>query len=129
MRNGVLLSVRDLHTWFEMRRWGFFHVGYVRAVDGVSFDLRRGECLAIVGESGCGKSTLIRTFLALETPTKGEVVFENRLVSGIEPKHIKWYRSQVGYVQQDPFAALPPFMTIRQILDEPFIIKFINIYI
>ncbi|NLN19318.1 MAG: ABC transporter ATP-binding protein [Firmicutes bacterium] len=119
MRNGVLLSVRDLHTWFEMRRWGFFHVGYVRAVDGVSFDLRRGECLAIVGESGCGKSTLIRTILALETPTKGEVVFENRLVSGIEPKHIKWYRSQVGYVQQDPFAALPPFMTIRQILDEP----------
>ena len=104
MRNGVLLSVRDLHTWFEMRRWGFFHVGYVRAVDGVSFDLRRGECLAIVGESGCGKSTLIRTILALETPTKGEVVFENRLVSGIEPKHIKWYRSQVGYVQQDPFA-------------------------
>ncbi|MGI6611915.1 MAG: ABC transporter ATP-binding protein [Limnochordia bacterium] len=119
MRNEVLLSVRNLHTWFEMRRWGFIRVGYVRALDGVNFDLRRGECLAIVGESGCGKSTLVKTILGLETPTKGEVVFENRLVSGIEPRYIKWYRAQVGYVQQDPYAAVPPFMSVQQILDEP----------
>lgn len=119
MRSEVLLSVRGLHTWFEMRRWGFVRVGYVRALDGVSFDLKRGECLAIVGESGCGKSTLVKTILGLETPTKGEVVFENRLVSGVEQRYIKWYRAQVGYVQQDPYAAVPPFMSVQQILDEP----------
>lgn len=119
LQRNVLLSVRDLHTWFELRRWGFVRVGFVRALDGVSFDLRRGEALAIVGESGCGKTTLVKTILGLNVPTRGEVVFENRLVSGIEPRYIKWFRSQVGYVQQDPYAAVPPFMTVQRILDEP----------
>jgi peptide/nickel transport system ATP-binding protein len=123
MPKDTLLSVRNLHTWFELRRYGFVHVGYVHALDGVSFELKRGEAVAIVGESGCGKSTLAKTILALATPTQGEVVFENRLVSGIEPKYIKWYRSQVGYVQQDPYGALPPFMTVEKILNEPLLIN------
>lgn len=123
MQNDVLLSVRNLHTWFELRRFGFVRVGYVRALDGVSFDLHRGEAVAIVGESGCGKSTLVKTILALATPTKGEVVFDHRLVSGVEPKHIKWYRAQVGYVQQDPYAAVPPFMNVQRILEEPLIVN------
>ncbi|RME49951.1 MAG: ATP-binding cassette domain-containing protein, partial [Caldilineae bacterium] len=58
-----LLQVRDLHTWFELRRWGFGHAGYVRAVDGITFDLHRGETIAVVGESGCGKSSLMKTIL------------------------------------------------------------------
>jgi peptide/nickel transport system ATP-binding protein len=119
----ALLSVRDLHTWFELRRWGFVRVGYVKALDGVSFELDRGEALAIVGESGCGKSTLVKSILGLVEPTKGEVVFENRLVSGIEQKYLRWYRAQVGYVQQDPYAAVPPFMTVERILDEPLLIN------
>jgi ABC-type glutathione transport system ATPase component len=73
-----ILSVRDLHTWFELRQWGFIRVGSVKAVDGVSFDLRRGESVAFVGESGCGKSSLARTLLGLHRPTGGEVVFEGR---------------------------------------------------
>ncbi|NIV30208.1 MAG: hypothetical protein GWN58_12145, partial [Anaerolineae bacterium] len=54
--NGALLSIRDLRVWFELRRWGFGHAGYVRAVDGVTFDLHHGEAIGVVGESGCGKT-------------------------------------------------------------------------
>lgn len=118
----VLLSVRNLHTWFELRRWGFGRAGYVRAVDNVNFDLRRGEAVAIVGESGCGKSSLMKTILGLHKPIKGEIRFEGEVVSDFTPRKLQWYRSQVGYVQQDPFGALPPFMTIQRILEEPLII-------
>jgi len=116
----VLLAVRDLHTWFELRRWGFLRVGFVRAVDGVDFELRRGEAVAVVGESGCGKSTLARTILGLYPPTQGAVLFEGRRLDGLE---MRWYRSQVGYVQQDPYGALPPFMNVRRILEEPLLVN------
>src|SRR5437667_12734871 len=76
MPDDVLLSVRDLHTWFELRRWGFVRVGFVRAVDGITFDLRRGEALAVVGESGCGKSTLAKTILGRPRPTVGGTAFD-----------------------------------------------------
>ncbi len=114
-----LLSLRNLRTWFELRRWGFGRAGTVRAVDDVSFDLHAGEAIAIVGESGCGKSTLMKTILGLHMPTDGSVIFEGRDLSTLDSKEMQWYRSQVGYVQQDPFGALPPFMDIRRILSEP----------
>ncbi|HXF62978.1 MAG TPA: ABC transporter ATP-binding protein [Caldilineaceae bacterium] len=117
-----LLSVRDLHTWFELRRWGFGHAGFVRAVDGVSFDLHRGDAVAFVGESGCGKSTLMKTILGLYRPTKGRVIFEGKNLSDLSTQDIRWYRSQVGYVQQNPYGALPPFMTVQRILEEPLLI-------
>ncbi|HAX68158.1 MAG TPA: peptide ABC transporter ATP-binding protein, partial [Anaerolineae bacterium] len=59
----VLLSIRDLHVWYELRRFGFSHMGYVKAVDGVSFEMAQGETVAVVGESGCGKSSLMKTIL------------------------------------------------------------------
>ncbi len=121
MPDDVLLSVRDLHTWFELRRLGFVRVGWVRAVDGVSFDLLRGEAVAVVGESGCGKSTLAKTILGLHPPTRGEIVFDGRRVHGAED--LRWYRSRVGYVQQDPYGALPPFMPAQRILEEPLLIN------
>ncbi|MYH63334.1 MAG: ABC transporter ATP-binding protein, partial [Caldilineaceae bacterium SB0675_bin_29] len=114
-----LLSLRNLRTWFELRRWGFGRAGTVRAVDDVSFDLHAGEAIAIVGESGCGKSTLMKTILGLHMPTEGSVIFEGRDLSTLDAKEMQWFRSQVGYVQQDPFGALPPFMDIRRILGEP----------
>src|SRR5215510_7618103 len=70
-----LLSVKDLRVWYELRRFGFGRSGYVRAVDGVSFDLADGETVAVVGESGCGKSSLMKTILGLNIPTRGEVIF------------------------------------------------------
>ncbi len=121
--DAMLLSVQDLHVWFELKRWGFAHAGYVRAVDGVNFDLRQGEAIAIVGESGCGKSSLMKTILGLNRPIKGDILFEGQKLSELRGRSLQWYRSQVGYVQQDPYGALPPFMSVRRILEEPLVIN------
>jgi peptide/nickel transport system ATP-binding protein len=121
-QDNVLLSVQKLQVWFELRRFGFGHAGYVRAVDGVEFDLRKGEAIAVVGESGCGKSSLMKTILALYKPTRGEVVFDGRKHSELDKQGMRWYRSQVGYVQQDPYGALASFLNVHQILDEPLVI-------
>ena len=120
---GPLLSIRDLHVWFELKRFGFGHAGYVRAVDDVSFDLNYGDSIAIVGESGCGKSSLMKTILGLNKPIKGDIIFNGQKLSEQNTKGMKKYRSQIGFVQQDPFGALPPFMNVRRILEEPLIVN------
>jgi len=120
--NGTLLSIRDLRVWFELRKFGFGHAGYVRAVDGVDFDLGRGEAIAIVGESGCGKSSLMKTILALYRPTSGNVIFEDKDLTHLNQEGLRWYHSHVGYVQQDPYGALASFMSVKRILEEPLII-------
>src|SRR5688572_25397362 len=119
----TLLSIRDLHVWYELRRFGFGHAGYVKAVDNVSFDLAEGETVAVVGESGCGKSSLMKTILGLNIPTSGEVIFVGKNLASLNSNELREYRFDVGYVQQDPYGALPPFMTIQQILEEPLIIN------
>ncbi|MDQ7793108.1 MAG: ABC transporter ATP-binding protein [bacterium] len=116
----VLLSTKNLHTWFELRRFGFFRIGSVRAVDGVDFELGRGEAVAVVGESGCGKTTLARTILGLYPPTRGEMTFEGRELKGAAA--LRWYRPHVGYVKQDPYGAMAPFFPVRRILEEPMLI-------
>src|SRR4030042_1544019 len=121
-KNGALMSIKDLKVYFELRRFGFGHAGYVRAVDDVTFDVKHGEAIAVVGESGCGKSSLMKTILGLYRPTEGQVVFEGKDLGKMDAKVIKWYRTQVGYVQQDPYGALPPFMNVQKILAEPPII-------
>jgi len=118
-----LLSLQDVHTWFELRKFGFGSAGSVRAVDGVSFDLRRGQSIAVVGESGCGKSSLMKTILGLHKPTEGELLFEGNPLSAMDRTAMREYRAQVGYVQQDPFGALAPFMKIERILEEPLIVQ------
>lgn len=118
----VLLSVDDLHVWFELRRFGFGRAGYVKAVDGVTFDVHSGEAIAVVGESGCGKSSLMKTILGLYKPTTGKIVFDNKNLSELDTKGMHWYHSHVGYVQQDPYGALAPFMSIQKILEEPLIV-------
>ncbi|MCX6035740.1 MAG: ABC transporter ATP-binding protein, partial [Chloroflexi bacterium] len=118
----TILSVDDLHVWFELKRFGFGHAGYVKAVDGVSFDIYDSETIAVVGESGCGKSSLMKTILALYKPTEGKIVFNDKDLSELDTKGMHWYRSNVGYVQQDPYGALAPFMSVQKILEEPLII-------
>ena len=119
----VLLSIDDMHVWFELRRFGFGHAGYVKAVDGVTFDVHYKETIAVVGESGCGKSSLMKTILGLYKPTKGTIVFEGKNLSELDEKGMHWYHSHVvGYIQQDPYGALPPFMNIQRILEEPLIV-------
>lgn len=118
----ALLSIEGLRVWFELRRFGFGHAGYVRAVDGVNFDLDPGEAIGVVGESGCGKSSLMKTILGLNIPTEGKVTFEGQDLRSLGKKGIRWYRSKVGYVQQDPYGALAPFMDVHRILSEPLIV-------
>jgi peptide/nickel transport system ATP-binding protein len=114
-----LLSIQNLRVWFELKKFGFGHAGYVRAVDGVNFDLKYGEAIAVVGESGCGKSSLMKTILGLNKPTEGDVAFEDYRLSELGRSEMNTYRAQVGYIQQDPYGALAPFMTIERILEEP----------
>lgn len=123
MNGQPLLQIKDLHVWYELKRFGFGHAGYVRAVDGVNFILEQGEAIACVGESGCGKSSLMKTILGLNIPTKGDVIFDDTSLSATKDKELRRYRSKIGYVQQDPFGALPPFMNIETILEEPLIIN------
>jgi peptide/nickel transport system ATP-binding protein len=118
----ILLSIEDLRVWFELRRFGFGRAGYVKAVDGVSFALHEGEAIAVVGESGCGKSSLMKTILGLYKPSDGKVVFDGQDLAELGREGMQQYHSHVGYVQQDPYGALPPFLDVRQILEEPLIV-------
>ncbi|MBX3705667.1 MAG: ABC transporter ATP-binding protein [Pseudomonadales bacterium] len=122
----VVLSAEDLHTWFELKRWGMLRIGHVRAVDGVDFALERGETVAFVGESGCGKSSLARTLLGLHKPTRGRVIFEGQDLGALDAAGWRAHRARVGYVQQDPYGALAPFMDVRRILAEPLIVNGVN---
>jgi len=118
-QDDVLLEVKDLRQWFELRKFVFARAGYVKAVDGVSFSLPKGEALALVGESGSGKTTLVRTVLGLYKPTAGDVIFEGMHLKDLNRRQMNEYRSDIGYIQQDPYGALPPFMSIRNLLAEP----------
>ena len=118
-----LMSVEDLEVGFTIRKWGIVPAGTVRAVDKVSMTLNQGEAVAIVGESGCGKSTLARTLLGLYAPSGGRIVFEGWDLNRFTSRERSSYRSRVGYVQQDPYGALPPFMSVRRILREPLVIN------
>jgi oligopeptide transport system ATP-binding protein len=116
----VLLEVRDLVKHFPVGG-GFFKraEGTVRAVDGVSFSLRRGETLGLVGESGCGKTTTGRCILQLERPTSGQIVFEGTDLATHSEKQLRELRRHMQVIFQDPYSSLNPRMTIGQILAEP----------
>ena len=118
--NGALLSVRGLKTHFPVKR-GFLHktVGYVRAVDGVSFELSRGQTLGLVGESGCGKTTVGRTLLRLIPATAGEVNFEGVEVFSADRGTLRRLRRRMQIIFQDPVGSLNPRMTIGRIIGEP----------
>jgi len=117
---GILLEVRNLKKYFPARG-GFLRSGsgQVRAVDGVSFMIRRGETLALVGESGCGKSTVGKAILRLIPITDGEVVLDGRRIDRLSARRLRPLRREVQVVFQDPFASLNPRMRVREILAEP----------
>ncbi|HMM95442.1 dipeptide ABC transporter ATP-binding protein [Phycicoccus sp.] len=117
----VVLSAQNLVKHYPIRRGVLRRtVGHVKAVDGVSFDLHKGETLGIVGESGCGKSTLGRLLMRLEEPTSGSVVFEGQDWSGASPKDTRRLRRDIQIVFQDPYTSLNPRMTVGDIVGEPF---------
>jgi oligopeptide/dipeptide ABC transporter ATP-binding protein len=95
-------------------------IGHVKAVDGVSFDLRQGETLGVVGESGCGKSTLARVLMNLEKPTAGTVHYKGQDISKLSGGALRRLRRQIQLVMQDPYTSLNPRMTVGDIIGEPF---------
>ncbi len=115
-----LLEVNNLCKRFPIHG-GFLgrEVGAVNAVNNVSFKIKRGETLGIVGESGCGKTTLGRSILRLIEPTEGQVLFDGVDVTKLDPKGLKDIRRRMQIIFQDPFASLNPRMTIGRILSEP----------
>ncbi len=117
----ILLEARNLTKHYSIRRGLVFRreVGRVRAVDGVSLDLKRGETLAIVGESGCGKSTLARLFLRLIEPTSGSVTFNGTNLHALDREAMRSMRRRMQMIFQDPYASLNPRLSIRRILIEP----------
>lgn len=117
--NEPLLSVKDLKTHFPIKK-GFFKKKtiLVKAVDGITFHVNRGETLGIVGESGCGKSTMGRSILRLIEPTDGSVKFEGKELTTLSQTDLRKMRSDIQIVFQDPFASLNPKMTVGSILGE-----------
>ncbi len=115
-----LLSVRDLHTWFPLAA-NFLGrpTGFVKAVNGVSFDVFPGETVGLVGESGCGKTTLGRTILRLAEARSGKVLFEGRDILQMPAEALRQLRREVQIIFQDPYASLNPRMSIGQAILEP----------
>jgi oligopeptide/dipeptide ABC transporter ATP-binding protein len=123
MSEPPLLSVRDLKKWYplEGRRLGAM-AGWSRAVDGVSFDIRRGEILGLVGESGSGKTTIGRATLRLIEPTAGEVHFDGIDVRAMSRSRLRAFRRRAQMVFQDPHASLDPRQTVRDALEEVLVV-------
>ncbi|MBI1958810.1 MAG: dipeptide ABC transporter ATP-binding protein [Candidatus Rokubacteria bacterium] len=116
----VILEVRDLVKHFPVGG-GFFggKPAVVKAVDGVSFSIRRGETLGLVGESGCGKTTTGRCILQLEKPTSGQIIFEGQELTAFSEKELRKVRRRMQVIFQDPYSSLNPRMTVGQIIAEP----------
>ena len=115
----VTLKVHDLHKTFKIRRSHGFGSDRLSAVGGVSFELKQGETLGLVGESGCGKSTLGRVILGLHDATHGSVVLKGRKISGMKARALRAFRRHMQVVFQDPYASLDPRMTAGEIIAEP----------
>lgn len=117
----LILRAEDVVKWFPIMRGIVFkkRVGDVKAVNGVSFEVRRGETLGLVGESGCGKSTTARTLLRLEEPTGGAAYFAEENIFEMSKKRLRRLRLNMQMIFQDPYASLNPRMTVGDIVMEP----------
>jgi oligopeptide transport system ATP-binding protein len=118
--DGTILEVRNLKKHFSLTSSMILQkvVGWIKAVDGVSFSIRRGETLGLVGESGCGKTTTGRCILQLDRPTSGEVLFEGKDLTRVPDRELRSIRPRIQVIFQDPFSSLNPRMTIGQIVGE-----------
>jgi len=122
--NGALVKVRDLKMHFPITQGIIIQrqVGAIRAVDGITFDILRGETLGLVGESGCGKSTTGRAMLQLYRPTAGKVYFEEQSLTEMKGESLRRMRRRMQMIFQDPYASLNPRMTVGDIIGEPMLV-------
>jgi oligopeptide transport system ATP-binding protein len=120
-KNEEILKVKDLKVHFPINL-GFLSRQrrlWIKAVDGVSFSLKKGETLGLVGESGCGKSTTAKGVLQLERPTAGQVIFQDQALTELKGEDLRKTRRHMQMIFQDPYACLNPRMTVRRIIEEP----------
>ena len=119
--NGSLVKLDDLKVWFPIKSGVVLdrHIGDIRAVDGVTLEIRRGETLGLVGESGCGKSTVGRAIIRLYKPTAGRIEFDGKDITNLGEGDLRPLRRQMQMVFQDPFASLNPRHSIARIVAEP----------
>ena len=118
------LEIRELKKYFGAGRPGLFsrETRFVHAVDDVSFNLKRSEVIALVGESGCGKSTLALLLMGLENPTEGVISFEGRDITHLNDHERKDLRRKIQMIFQDPYESLNPTQTIEEIINEPLLV-------
>ena len=118
MSKEVLISATDLKKYFPVHK---FMGGkqYVKAVDGVSLEINKGETFGLVGESGCGKSTLERTLIRMYDITDGKVTYKGKDITNEKAKNLQWMKDEVQIIFQDPYSALNPFWNVREIINEP----------
>jgi len=123
MLNHKLLEVKDLKKYYPVTG-GLLsrHLGDIRAVDGVSFSIKEGEALGLVGESGCGKSTLSRIILRLEEPTEGKIIYKGTDITKLDKKGLRRLRKEIQIIFQDPQSSLDPRMTVGQSIGEALLI-------
>lgn len=114
-----LLEIKDLKKYYMINRGMFKKDTAIKAVDGVSFNVNKGETFGLVGESGCGKSTTGRTILKLNEPTSGKILFDGKDISQLPYREMRKLRQKIQMVFQDPYASLNPKKTVRKILIEP----------
>lgn len=119
--SNTLLDVRDLKMYFPVTKGIILQrtVGYVKAVDGISFSIEQGQTLGLVGESGSGKTTIGRTIIRLYKPTEGQILFENQDLAKMQGEPLRQMRRRVQMVFQDPYASLNPRFTIGSLVAEP----------
>ena len=118
-KNNLILQTKDLKKYFAVRSFLGTSKRFVKAVDGVTFDIRRGEAFGLVGESGCGKSTLGRTLIRMYEPTDGQILFDGEDITHLKKKEILPYHKRMQIIFQDPYSALDPHQNVREIMEEP----------
>ncbi len=118
MNKEILISATDLKKYFPVHKF-MGDKQYVKAVDGISLEINKGETFGLVGESGCGKSTLERTLIRMYDITDGKVTYKGKDITNEKAKNLQWMKDEVQIIFQDPYSALNPFWNVREIINEP----------